>query len=218
MIETLSSEGKDLMITGIGHSKEKDNTNASENLQRMDPSVMEVSGVALFKKDKLVQWLDGELARTAQLIVSEAKSTSFPLTCRNNREEKLITVTTRQNKTRLSTEVKNSKILLTINISLKGEISEATCHLDFTDPNTLKDLEDQLANEVRSQVMEVLNITQKHGTDVFGFGDKLSKTKPSYWKEHKQEWNELFSGALLTVKVEASIENTGMRVNPFNYK
>ncbi|PMC38106.1 Ger(x)C family spore germination protein [Bacillus sp. UMB0899] len=217
VIDMLSSEGKDLMLTGIRHSNDNDTTGASENLQKINPSVMEVDGIAVFEKDRLVQWLNGKLARTARLILSQVKSTAFPLTCGNNREEKLITITTRHNKTHLSTEVKNGQILLNVRMSLKGEISEASCHLNFTDPNTLKDLEERLVKDVRSQIQEVFDMTQKQGTDIFGFGEKLSRSNPAYWKKHKHEWNDLFSKAKLSVKIEASIETTGMRVDPYNF-
>ncbi len=217
IIEILSSEGKELTITGIRHSNENDEKDASGNLQKINPSVMEVDGIAIFNKDKLVRWLNGRIARTAQLLLSQAQSTSFPLTCGNNREEKLLTITTRHSKTHLSTKVKNGQILLNVRMSLKGEISEANCHLDYTDPTTIKDLEERLVKDVRSQIQEVFDLTQKQGTDIFGFGEKLSKSNPTYWKKHKHEWNDLYTEAKLSVKIEASIETTGMRVDPYNF-
>lgn len=220
VITALSSEGRDVMLTGVSHSKKGKIENQTENLDKIDPTVIQVDGVALFKKDRLVQWLDGQVARTAQLIMSEAKSSTFPLPCDTNSEKntKQITLITRGNKTKLSTEVKNGEIILQVNMSLRSEISESTCSSNLKDSKSLEKIEDLFVKEVASQIKQVFEVAQKHGADVFGFGEKLSKSNPTYWKQHKNNWNNLFSNATLSVNVKANIDNTGMRVNPFDFK
>lgn len=63
VITTLSSEGKDLLLPGIKLNKKLTSKNQNDNLNNIKPSVIEVSGLAIFKKDKLVtgmmeKWLE----------------------------------------------------------------------------------------------------------------------------------------------------------------
>lgn len=101
---------------------------------------------------------------------------------------------------------------------LRSEISETTCNLNLKDSKTLEKFENIFVKEVTSQIKQVFEVTQKHGADVFGFGEKLSKSNPTYWKEHKNNWNQLFSNAALSINVKANIDNTGMRVNSYELK
>ncbi len=221
LVHLFSSEGKDPIITGISHSKPKEGESQSQNLEKMTPSVIEVNGVGLFKNDRLVRWLDGEQARTAQMILSESKSTTFPFSCSQidsgSNKEKL-TLTTRGISSTLTTKVKNSEILLTIDIVLPADVSDFNCNMDLEDPKTIERLEETLEEEVKSQMNQVMETVQKEQTDVFGFGEKLSKSNPKYWEKHKKEWDDLFSKASFSININSKISNTGMRTNTFEMK
>ena len=221
LVSMFSSEGKAPIITGISHSKPKEGVSQSQNLEKMTPAVIEVDGIGLFKDDRLVRWLDGELARTAQMILSESKSTTFPFSCSQidsgSNNEKL-TLTTQDSNSTLITKVSKSEISLRIDVSLPAFISDYNCNMDLEDPKTIERIEKTLEDEVKSQINQVMEIVQKEQTDVFGFGEQLSKTDPKYWEKHKKEWDELFSKASFLININSKISNTGMRTNTFEMK
>ncbi|MCV9886322.1 Ger(x)C family spore germination protein [Metabacillus halosaccharovorans] len=221
LVSMFSSEGKAPIITGISHSKPKEGDRQSQNLEKMTPSVIEVDGIGIFKDDRLVRWIDGEQARIAQMILSESKSTTFPFSCSRidsgSNKEKL-TLTTRGISSTLTTKVKNSEILLTIDIVLPADISDFNCNMDLEDPKTIERIEKTFEDEVKSQINQVMETVQKEQTDVFGFGEKLSKSDPKYWEKHKKEWDDLFSKASFSININSKISNTGMRTNTFKMK
>ncbi|MEH6995283.1 Ger(x)C family spore germination protein [Neobacillus drentensis] len=213
VIATLSSEGKDLLLTGIKLNKKLTSKNQNQNLNNIKPSVIEVSGLAIFKKDKLVSWYDEEMARNAHLILSEIDTTSFPIPCK----KKKMTLITKRSKGSIKTLLKPIPTLQ-VNIAINTEISEMNCTKDLTDTKVLTDIEKDLEKEIIRQVQRTIQISQGTGTDVFGFGSTLSKENPRYWKKHKKEWNTIFSKAKVEVNVKASINDSGLVTNPYEPK
>jgi spore germination protein KC len=213
VIATISSEGKDPLLPGIKLNKKLTSKNQTDNLNNIKPSVIEVSGLAILKKDKLVRWYDGEMARNAHLILSEIDTTSFPIPC----EKKTITLISKRSKGSIKTLLKPIPTLQ-VNIALNTEISEINCTKDITDRKVLTEIETELEKEIIRQVQRTIQISQSTGTDVFGFGSKLSKENPRYWKKHKKEWNTIFSKAKVEVKVKASINDSGLVTDPYEPK
>lgn len=214
VVSTLSSEGTNLLLTGIKLNKDLKSRNQTENLQDIKPSVVEVSGLAVFNKDKLISWYDREMARTAQLILSEVDSTSFPISCNENKE---ITFTTKRSKSTIKTVLKPSPTLQ-VNVTVISEIADTNCNIDIGKTKVLKNLENDLEKEIISQIKQTIQIAQDTGSDVFGFGNKLSKENPDYWKKHKKEWDTIFTNADVDVHVNASINNSGMLTDPYEIK
>ncbi|MCM3690469.1 Ger(x)C family spore germination protein [Neobacillus niacini] len=210
VITILSSEGKDLVLPGIKLNKNLTSKNQTDNLNNIKPSVIEVSGLALFNKDKLVTWYDGEMARNVHLVLSEIDSTSFTIPC----EKKNMTLISKRMRGTIKTLLKPIPTLQ-VNIAINTEISEVNCNKDLTNTKVLTDIEEDLEKEITRQVQRTIQISQDTGTDVFGFGTKLSKDNPSYWKKHKKEWNTLFSKAKVAVNVKASINDSGHVTDPY---
>ncbi len=213
-ISELSSEGNNLLLSGVKLNKGLKTNNQTENLQNIKPTVIEVSGLALFKKDKLVDWYEQDLARTAQFILSEVKSTSIPLTCH---DDKTITFLIKRSKSHISTKV-NPRPTLQVNITLASEIAETDCNLDLNKKSVLKKLENELEKEMISQVEQTIAFAQEKNSDVFGFGEKLSKYNPKYWKSNKKDWSNIFSNADIDIHVNASIVNTRLLTNSYQFK
>ncbi|WHY02815.1 Ger(x)C family spore germination protein [Neobacillus sp. DY30] len=210
VIATLTSEGKDLLLPGIKLNKKLKSKNQTNNLNDIKPSVIEISGLALFKKDKLVKWYDGEMARNANLILSEIESTSFPIPC----GKEYITLISKRSKGSIKTLLRPVPTLQ-VNIAINTEISEINCNKDITDTKVLTKIETDLEKEIRRQVQRTIQISQSTGSDVFGFGSTLSKENPRYWKKHKKEWNTIFSKAKVEVNVKGSINDSGLVTDPY---
>ncbi|UAL54379.1 Ger(x)C family spore germination protein [Metabacillus dongyingensis] len=214
VISALSSEGTNLLLTGIKLNKELKSRNQTENLQDIEPSIIEINGLAIFNKDKLMNWYDREMARTAHLILSEVDSTSFPISCDGNKH---ITFTAKGIKSTIKTVIKPSPALQ-VNVTINGEIGETNCNIDISKTKVLKKLESDLEKEVINQIKQTIQFAQEAESDVFGFGNKLSKENPEYWKKHKKEWDKIFANAGVDVHVNTSIYNSGMLTDPYETK
>jgi len=212
VISALSSDGKDLSLPGISINKGSQNEKEADNLAKTDPSAMEVKGLAMFREGKLVRWLDDEEARSVQFVTSKVKSTAFVLPCD---KRKNVTITMNGVKSHIKTEIRHEKPLIHTDLNVVGEITETSCDLDLSNSKVLKEFEQKVQSELKKQITKTISIAQNEKADIFGFGDSLYRTNPNYWRQHKQNWDNLFSGATISVKVNVNIINTGMRTNPY---
>ncbi|PRS42438.1 Ger(x)C family spore germination protein [Bacillus sp. RJGP41] len=218
LYETISafmSEGKDVSLPGIIIRNDSKKAKEISNFETTSPAYVEAKGLALFRKGKMVRWLDGETARGVQFVTSELKRTEVVIPCS---EKGNATITVIRAKSKTKTKIKQEKPVIHTSLNVMGEMMQTSCDLDMSDPKLLKKFERKMENDLKKQIKKTISITQKEKTDIFGFGDALSRTNPDYWRKHKKNWDDLFSDAEISMKVNVDIINSGMRMEPYKTK
>ncbi|MCU6599006.1 Ger(x)C family spore germination protein [Peribacillus frigoritolerans] len=214
IISSLLSEGKDASLPGISLSNASQKGKQTGNLETTNPTTIKVKGLAIFRKGKLVRWLDGETARAVQFVTSKVKNTPVVLPCKRGN----VTINTIGVKSKILTEIHHEKPVIHTDINMMGELLETSCELNLSDPKVLKEYEKKMEEELKKQIKKTLSITQKEKSDIFGFGDALSRTNPVYWRQNKKNWDDLFSEAEISMKVNVDIINSGIRMEPYKPK
>ncbi|MBO0998508.1 Ger(x)C family spore germination protein [Bacillus sp. SD075] len=214
IISSLLSEGKDVSLPGISINNESKKGLLTGNLETTNPTTIKVKGLAIFRKGRLVRWLDGETARAAQFVTSKVKRTPVVIPCEGGN----VTINTIRVKSKMETKIHHEKPIIHTNVRVMGELSETSCELKLSDPKVLKKLEKKMENELKKQIKKTIGITQKEKSDIFGFGDALSRTNPDYWRQNKKIWYDLYSEALISMKVKVELINSGMRMEPYEPK
>ncbi|MGG3477142.1 Ger(x)C family spore germination protein [Peribacillus frigoritolerans] len=214
IIASLLSEGKDVSLPGISISKASQKGKQTGNLETTNPTTIKVKGLAVFRKGKLVRWLDGETARAAQFVTSKVKNTPVVLPCESGN----VTINTIGVKSKMLTPIHHEKPVIHTNINVMGELLETSCELNLSDPIVLKEYEKKMEKELKKQIKRTISITQKEKSDIFGFGDALSRTNPVYWRQNKKNWDNLYSDAQISLKVHVEIINSGLRMEPYEAK
>ncbi|GAB6255322.1 Ger(x)C family spore germination protein [Peribacillus sp. NPDC055009] len=215
VISALMSEGKDVSLPGISIRNDSKKAKEISNFETTAPAYVEAKGLALFRKGKMVKWLDGESARGVQFVTSELKRTEVVMPCS---EKGSATITVIRAKSKMKTKIKNEKPVIQSNLNVMGEMMQTSCELDLSDPKLLIEFEKKVENDLKKQIKKTISITQKERSDIFGFGDALSRTNPDYWRKHKNNWDDLFSEAEISMKVNVDIINSGMRMEPYKPK
>ncbi|SIR72847.1 spore germination protein KC [Peribacillus simplex] len=211
-ISALMSEGKDVLLPGISIRNDSKKAKQISNFETTSPAYIEAKGIALFRKGKMVRWLDGETARAAQFVTSDINRTDVVIPCS---VKGIVTITAIRVKSKMKTKIHHEKPVIQTSLNVMGEIMETSCDLDMSNPRLLKEFERKMENELKKQIKRTISIAQKEKSDIFGFGDALSRTNPDYWRLHKKNWDNLFSDAEISMKVNVDIINSGMRIEPY---
>jgi spore germination protein KC len=214
LISGIVSKGKEPLITGyrVYGKKEKGKTN--ENLETTDPPArLDVDGMAVIKDGKLVGWLDNENARGAVWVLDKVESTGINIDW--NGKKNAVNMIPIRSKTSVSAEVKNGKPLITVFIEEEGSLSEVNTALDIMDEEVIMKLEKKVEEKIKMQVESAIKEAQKQKSDVFGFGEKVHRADPKYWKKVQDKWNEHFAELEPEVKVDFHYRRSGIRTNPF---
>jgi spore germination protein KC len=214
LIRALVSDGSNPVISGIRLIGNLQKGMSTSNIEQTKPSTInQISGIAIFKRGKLARWLDNDDARGFMWAKNKMKSTIVRVDCKDKKESLGIEVT--GSETKVKTEMKKGKPVIHLHIREEGNVAEMKCAADLSKPEELKKLEKDWSDETKKEVMAAVKIAQKEKSDIFGFGEAVSREHPKAWEKLKKEWNDTFSEVHVDVKVDAYIRRPGMRMKPY---
>lgn len=214
VIEHLSNKGSEPAISGISVKGNKKKGTSKSNLEEMQKAYITLNGVAIFKKGKLIGWLDGLGTKAIQIVQNKVKITNLQIHCDKNRYNS-IAVT--RLKSHSKVDIHNNHAMITIYANAYGFMPEVLCNKDISKKKVMQEYERKAQQELKKEIMDGVVEAQKMKSDIFGFGEMYHLNHPQKWKTIKKEWNDLFSEAEVNVLVETNIEGTGMRIKPYPY-
>ncbi|MER2155636.1 MAG: Ger(x)C family spore germination protein [Solibacillus sp.] len=215
VIKTLTSEGKEPVISGFSMNGDIEQGKKMENVQQSElDTTLEADGLAIFKEGKLIDWYQEDMAKGVIWILDKIKGTDVELD-RDEKKNAIVYNVFRQ-KTKVSADTKNDIPSIRINVRAEGDIREVRTSIDLKDPKVILELEKELEKKIKTQLEDTVKRTQQNKTDIFGFGEVVHRSDPEKWKTLKNDWNNnYFPDLNVQVKVEAFIRRTGLRSNSF---
>lgn len=169
-----------------------------------------VSGTAVFKKDKLVGELNDAETRGLLWVLGEVKSGIIDVDCPGGNGKISLEIIRANSK--VTPEIKDDKIHITVKIKEEGSLGSQSCSEDFTLPTAIEALEKRKAAAIRNEVLAALKKARELNTDIFGFGDSVHQKYPKQWQEYETRWDEIFPHIEIELSIEAKIRRLG-RIN-----
>jgi len=210
MITDMMSEGKQPVVTGVRTIGDASNEIAGRdgNARRIDPvAALEFSGLAVFRKDKLIGWLNPEESKAYNYILGEVKQTVERVACPGGGNLSLQIMNA---KSEVRGKVANGRPAASVKLQLEGNVGDVECHLDLTALSTFDELEERTERKLRKQIEGTIRIVQrKYVTDIFGFGEAVHRNAPRAWSGMKKDWESAFARMPVSVDVEVKIKNKG---------
>lgn len=200
LIELIALEGDEAVLTGIIVKGDIKKGETMENTHRLAlRTLLQYDGMAFFKKDKLVGWLDEDASKVYNYIKNNVISSVGVYACPEQEGEMTVEVTGA--KSRVKGMVRNNQPKVKVSLNIEVNVGELECSMDLTQEHTLQQIELTLEESFKKVVEDTIAEMQtKYQIDIFGFGQAIHRANPSYWLEHKEEWSELF--AKLDVQVD----------------
>ena len=172
---------------------------------------LNISGMALFKNDKLVGEMIGSEARGLLWIMNEVESGIIVVEC--PLEECYLSLEIIRSTSKIIPQFRDGKISVKVEIKEEGHIGDQECVFDLTMP-IISDIEQRKAAVIRNEVMAAVRKAQDLGTDVFGFGEAVHRKYPRQWKEMKKKWDYIYPELEVEVIVNAKVRRPGMLTRP----
>ncbi|MBO9128996.1 Ger(x)C family spore germination protein [Bacillus sp. 165] len=214
VIQSLASEGREPAISGISIGNDKKNEITQANLETMDKAYVYLNGVGMFKKGKLVGWMDGKKTKSIQIIDNTLQETSLRIHCN---EKKYNSILINRSHSRVKVDMQNNQAVISVRTHAIGTLDEMLCNKDISNDKVIKEFEYKAKQELQQEIRSGILAAQQKGSDIFGFGDVLHISHPDKWKKVKQDWNKMFAKAKIDIHVDIGIESTGMRIEPYRY-
>ncbi|MFD0698945.1 Ger(x)C family spore germination protein [Paenibacillus sp. GCM10027628] len=207
LISDLQTEGKDPVLTGIQIKGDSKKGHQMSNLSKTDPySSLQYSGVAIFKNDKLVGWLNEQESKGYNYIVNNVKSTIGDVSCPSGG---ILALEVVRNKTKMKGKVENGEPQIFVHVFLEDNVGEVQCNIDLLDPASIEQLETTSQKEVKAIIDSAIQKAKKYKVDIFGFGEAIYRADPKYWNKNKDNWTEHFLELPVHINVDVKIRRVG---------
>lgn len=216
LINDLSSEGKNPILTGLEIIGDREIGETPENVNTIKtPGNLRFVGLAVFKTDKLVGWLNERESRGYRYVTGGVKSSVAFVSCGDKGK---VTLETIRSDTKVTGKVIDSNPEIEIKAYVEGNVGAVECKgLDLTQTKSIEELETKMENKAEQLMKSVVaKVQEEYKVDFFGFGEAIRRSNPGFWKRVKQDWNErYFPNLPVRVKVDYHIRRTGITNNTF---
>lgn len=171
----------------------------------------------VFKKDKLVGWLD-EKASSGYLLIVNRKNPRVIIVPVPNSKDGKASIELANNNAKIIADYKENSPTITVEIMIDGNLKEQTAPVSIGTPEKLQELNMNFKKAIEEEVETAIGAAQQYKTDVFGFGEALHRKDYTKWNEIKEDWDEIFSNMEVNISVKTEIKHLGMVVTPITPK
>ena len=170
--------------------------------------VLEVSATALFKDEKLICEKDDEIATGILWANDRIGKGEISFEGANGVN---ITANIIKSGTKIKTEIRDGKPCFDIKIKCSLDLSEVNKSvfeiMEIDDINEVGEYAERaIENYVENSINECI---MKESADVFGFGRRLKRTCPSFYKSNVSDWSEMMKNCEYNTQVDVKIERVG---------
>lgn len=197
-INDLAAEGKSAILPTVTNT-------LNDNKKRT-----KLSGTAVFKKDKLVGYLDEEETKMLHYILNMDKGGLLVGNeLSKNKETKLaIEVFKNGTITKITPQYKDGEIAMNIHVDISGAIAENGALKDFSEEEDVDKLKEGIEKAMEEKIKKLIRKVQgEYGSDIFGFGSAVKADMPGVWKTVKNNWEPLYKTLEVSVDVRMNILN-----------
>ncbi|MDU0204098.1 Ger(x)C family spore germination protein [Paenibacillus sp. MAH-36] len=210
-ITKLSEPTTESVLTGIRIEGDPNKGNSKSSLAETNPITnLQYTGLALFKQDKLIDWLSEDESKGYNYIVGNVKSTMGHLACPKGGT---ITVEIIRSKSKMKGVVKNGKPEINVHVILEENVSEVQCEIDLLDPETIHELEQTAVKSLKKVMYASINKAKENKADIFGFGEVIEDASPKLWKEMEPDWQNEFAKLQVNISADLHIRRLGTTNN-----
>ncbi|BCG61599.1 Ger(x)C family spore germination protein [Paenibacillus sp. URB8-2] len=171
-----------------------------------------ISGSAVFRKDKLVGWLDDAETRGALWLRNELKTSVVTVEISKDKGGGNISAMAVRKATKIKPILRDRKLRIQGDIYMENTVYENNSSLDMSDPKIIQYVEQELELETKRRIQSTIEKAQKtFNSDIFGFGNAVYRAYPKAWnRQFKESWDDVFPELEVDIKPHAKVVRTGL--------
>lgn len=173
-----------------------------------------MEGLAVFRADKLVGWLNKEETRGYLLIAQKISRGQMSIPVK--KDDKVFSYFLGSSKSKIEPLVTDNKISYRITINSMGEIDD-NAGIELSVEN-IKEVESSINDTLRELAMMAVDKSKEYDSDFLGLSEKLHRTNLVTWEKSGQYWRDSFREADVEIVVDAKVVRTGKIGKKLNIK
>lgn len=185
--------------------------------QTRQRGVLKIGDTGVFRKDKLIGWVNREESIGIAWLTNHVKSSVIPFPCSDEEAKgQKSTFRVERSSTKITPSVAGETVKIKAVIEVQGILNETGCNLNLTKPENISRMEAKIKQRILQDIMLTWKKAQAMKADIFGFGDILHKRDPRKWKQLEANWGDRLQGAELVPDIRVKVRRTGMINNSFS--
>lgn len=192
--------GSDPYAPVISASKTKPGGKGKSNLK--------IDGLAIFKKDRLMDIFKDEHMTAALMLLNQARQPEFIVDLPNQMGQASIQL--QKSNASFHAAEKNGKLSMTIEIRAKGIIMENQSTYETRETDQYYIIQKALNRTIKKDVISTVHRLQKLKADPAGFQDRTIRSTATTKNLLKKEWEEVYKDMEVHVVPIVTIEQGGV--------
>jgi spore germination protein KC len=216
VIEMMGTGKKEIVAGSIEIIGDKSKGNSKESVSKIKiDTYLKLRGMAVFKDEKLIHFFEPLESRGNTWIQDKINNTVINVPCE---QADTVTVEIMHSKTNVKAKVKEGKPSIKIRVEQEANIGENFCeNMDVSSKEAFTEITKKTNDQTKLEILAAIHKAQKWKTDIFGFADYTYKADPGYWKQNKNNWEDIFAEIPVEIEVHTNIKREGIR-NKSYYK
>ena len=170
-----------------------------------------IGGTAIFKKDKLLGYLDNDESWYFVLLKDEGAGGLLPISI--DSDEPNATLEIFYSQASITTDTKGESPKIKIAVSARSAFAEIETSKGTLSPDDFKKAKSVAEQTIASNIQNLIRKVQtEYGSDIFGFGNAIYRDAPKYWEKIKPQWDTLFASLQVDVSVDVVIANSAQTI------
>lgn len=169
-----------------------------------------MKGAGVFRKDRLIGWLNPLETRGYLWIKDKVKSGIIIIPSPED-PDKLLSLEVVRSKGKIKPRLEMGVLKYTIEVDVHSYLGEQMSTEDLANPEMFTVLEDEQRQAVEKEIVALIHKAQEeYKLDILGLGEAAMREFPKEWNKVKERWDEEFPQAEIEVKVTSRLWRTGM--------
>lgn len=175
----------------------------------------ELQGMAVFKRDRLLGFLDDIDSR--YVLAASGQIFGGVILTDVDGQGGNIALDIEENSIDLSFSLVDGAPRMGLHVKTLTNLAEENTADSIVKKLGIEKVQEIAAQSEQQKIQSVIwKVQNQYDSDIFGFGDYVRRTNPAYWKEHGEQWDQIFADLPVDVEVQLEITDTsaaGQRVN-----
>ncbi|MGG0176368.1 Ger(x)C family spore germination protein [Gottfriedia acidiceleris] len=164
---------------------------------------MKITGIALFKYDKLVTIIPWKYVFIFKSMKENYKQGLHQF----NIDGEYVAIDNLVSRSKFDVKIKKGKPEFTVQLNMNARIQEYTGDKPILFPKHIKEIKKAIERDIEKNARDLISLLQKNNVDPIGFGSKLEAHQRDF---DVKKWRKQYSSAKINVKVKLDIIHTGI--------
>lgn len=174
-----------------------------------------INGAAIFKKDQIAGFADGEETKYILFVKDKIKGGILVQYQEEKDTVTPISLEIFKNSTKTKPVMGDKNVQINIDIQTITAIDEIQGTQNYVDGEGRLKLEKGASQMLSRQVEDVIHkVQEEYNSDVFGFGAKIREELPEVWNDLKPNWDKKFKTLQVSVNAKVKVKNSAMLSKP----